>query len=301
MIVSSGKAGTQFGAVQRRFGLLLTVPALIAFVSLILAPFINSLVLAFQEYKLTSDYPLFVGLDNLNRLANDPYFWQSWRTTIVYVVLTTVFTTLLGSLYALLLNEPMKGRAALRAASLLPWVLPSTVTAFLWAWMFNGQYGVINAGLLMIGAIDKPIFWLSEGAGAMLSVIVAKIWLSTPVVMLFMLAALQSLSSDQVEAARIDGAGDFVMIRYIVIPHVRRTLGIVVVLQAMGNLQMFDIIYAMTSGGPVRATTVLSIEVYRRAFENWDLGMASAIGIVWFLTIACVAIPYLRALSDWGR
>ena len=86
------------------------------------------------------------------------------------------------------------------------------------------------------------------------------------------------------------------MIRYIVLPHIQKTLGVVMVLQAMANLQMFDIIYAMTSGGPVRATTVLSIEVYRSRIENWDLGTASAIGIILFLTIAIVAIPYLRSL-----
>ena len=249
-----------------------------------------------NEYNLASDKPRFVGLQNIAKLAGDPYFWQSWRTTVVFVIITTFTTTVLGTAYALLMNEPFRGRSLVRAASLLPWVLPSTVTAFLWVWMFHGQYGIINAGLLSIGIIDRPLFWLSDPAGAMLSVIVAKAWLATPIVMLFVLAALQTLPDEQVEAARIDGAADFAVIRYIVIPHISRTLGIVIVLQAMGNLQMFDVIYAMTSGGPVRATTVLSIEVYRRAFESWDLGLASAIGLFWFATIASVAIFYLRML-----
>jgi multiple sugar transport system permease protein len=294
--ISSTEPDKDFEAAQRRFGLLLTVPAAIAFCILILEPFVNSLWLALNEYNLASDKPRFVGLQNIVKLANDPYFWQSWRTTIVFVVITTFATTVLGTAYALLMNEPFRGRSVVRAASLLPWVLPSTVTAFLWVWMFHGQYGIINAGLLSIGLIDRPLFWLSDPAGAMLSVIVAKAWLSTPVVMLFVLAALQTLPDEQVEAARIDGAADFAVIRYIVIPHISRTLGIVIVLQAMGNLQMFDVIYAMTSGGPVRATTVLSIEVYRRAFENWDLGMAAAVGLFWFATIASVAIFYLRLL-----
>jgi len=294
-VLRLGRAAS-FEARQQRFGLLLTLPALGAFLALILGPFVNSLWLSVHEYKLESEFPKFVGFANFQHLAADSAFWESWRTTIVYVVITTLLTTLAGSAYALLLNEPMRGRAGLRAASLFPWVLPSTVTAFLWAWMFNGQYGIINAALLMVGVIDKPIFWLSNGAGALLAVIAAKAWLSTPVVMLFVMAALQSLSQDQIEAARIDGASDLAVIRHIVIPHIKRTLGIVVVLQAMGNLQLFDVIYAMTSGGPVHATTVLSIEVYRRAFENWDLGMASAVGVIWFLTIAFFAIYYLRTL-----
>jgi multiple sugar transport system permease protein len=294
--ISSTQTDKDFEAAQRRFGFLLTVPAAIAFGILILEPFLNSLWLALNEYNLASDKPRFVGLQNIVKLAGDPYFWQSWRTTLVFVIITTFATTVLGTAYALLMNEPFRGRSVVRAASLLPWVLPSTVTAFLWVWMFHGQYGIINAGLLSVGLIERPLFWLSDPNGAMLSVIVAKAWLSTPVVMLFVLAALQTLPDEQVEAARIDGATDYAVIRYIVIPHISRTLGIVIVLQAMGNLQMFDVIYAMTSGGPVRATTVLSIEVYRRAFESWDLGLAAAIGLFWFATIASVAIFYLRLL-----
>jgi multiple sugar transport system permease protein len=285
-----------FEATQSRFGLLLTVPATLAFCTLILGPFLNSLWLAFHEYRLTSAEPIFVGLRNLQALSRDPYFWQSWWNTLVFVACTTLLTTLLGTLYALLLNEAFPGRTLVRSASLLPWVLPSTVTAFLWSWMLNGQYGVVNAALISAGVIDGPVFWLSNAAGAMMSVVIGKAWLSTPVVMLFVLAALQSVPPEQIEAARIDGATDFAVVRYIILPYLRRTLGIVAVLQAMSNLQTFDIIYAMTAGGPVRATTVLSIEVYRRAFENWDLGMAAAIGIVWFASIAAFALPYLRML-----
>jgi multiple sugar transport system permease protein len=293
---ATGRTLEDFEPAQRRFGFYLTIPALVAFCVLILGPFLNSLWLSLNEYNLTSDHPRFVGLRNLAQLAADPYFWDSWRATILFVVVATVATTILGTVYALLLNEAFKGRTILRAASLLPWVLPSTVTAFLWVWLFHGQYGLINAGLLSVGLISTPIFWLSNPNGAMLSVIIAKAWLATPVVMLFVLSSLQTLPDDQVEAARIDGAGDTAVIRYVVVPHIRRTLGIVIVLQAMGNLQMFDVIYAMTSGGPVRATTVLSIATYRRAFENWDLGMASAIGLFWFVTIAPVALFYLRLI-----
>ncbi|WP_181183594.1 MULTISPECIES: carbohydrate ABC transporter permease [unclassified Mesorhizobium] len=283
-------------AAQHRFGFALTVPALIAFLLLIFVPFARSLWLAFNEYLLTSAEPRFVGLANFVRLFADPGFRESWRVTGIFVICTTSITTLFGTTYALLLNEPMRGRTIIRAASLLPWVLPSTVTALLWSWLYNGQYGVVNAVLLWTGLIHQPIFFLSDSVGAMIAVISAKAWLSTPVVMLFVLAALQSLPQEQVEAARIDGANDFHVIRYVVLPHIRKTLGVMIILQAMGNLQMFDIIYAMTSGGPVRATTVFSIEVYRRAFENWDLGMASAIGVIWFLTIAVIAIPYLRSM-----
>lgn len=286
----------RLGTAQAWFGFGLTVPALVGFLVLILGPFLASVFYALHEYRLESPEPTYVGLRNLHALWGEPQFWQSWRTTILYVATTTGLTALLGTAYALLLNEPFRGSAILRSASLLPWVLPSTVTAFLWAWLFHGQYGVINAGLLTLGALQQPYFWLSTSGGALASIILAKAWLSTPIVMLFVLAALQSLPTDQVEAARLDGAGDGAVLRYVVIPHISRTLGIVIVLQAMGNLQLFDVIYAMTAGGPVRATTVLSIEVYKRAFEQWNLGMAATVGIIWFGTIASVAVIYLRML-----
>ncbi|MBN9497259.1 MAG: sugar ABC transporter permease [Alphaproteobacteria bacterium] len=281
---------------QAWFGLGLTVPALAGFFVLILGPFLASVYFALHEYRIDSAVPTFVGTRNLEALWRETTFWQSWRTTVLYVVVTTGLTAVLGTAYALFLNEPFRGRNIVRAASLLPWVLPSTVTAFLWAWMFHGQYGVINAALLTLGTINQPFFWLSTSNGALAAVILAKAWLSTPIVMLFVLAALQSLPMEQVEAARLDGAGDGAVLRYVVLPHISRTLGIVLVLQAMGNLQVFDVIYAMTAGGPVRATTVLSIEVYRRAFEQWNLGMAAAVGLVWFATIAGVALVYLRML-----
>jgi multiple sugar transport system permease protein len=286
----------RLGTVQAWFGFGLTVPALIGFMVLILGPFLASVFYALHEYRIESPVPTYVGLRNLFALWDEPQFWQSWRTTIGYVGVTTALTALLGTAYALLLNEPFRGSAILRSASLLPWVLPSTVTAFLWAWLFHGQYGVVNAGLLSLGILQQPFFWLSTSGGALAAIILAKAWLSTPIVMLFVLAALQSLPSDQVEAARLDGAGDSAVLRYVVLPHISRTLGIVLVLQAMGNLQVFDVIYAMTAGGPVRATTVLSIEVYKRAFEQWNLGMAASVGIIWFVTIASVALMYLRML-----
>lgn len=285
-----------FGGAQAWFGFALTVPALVGFVVLILGPFLSSVYFALHEYRIESSEPVFVGLRNLETLWRDATFWQAWRTTVVYVAATTALTAVLGTLYAIFLNEPFRGRTIIRAASLLPWVLPSTVTAFLWAWLFHGQYGVVNAFLMTLGAMQQPFFWLSTSNGALSAVILAKAWLSTPIVMLFVLAALQSLPVEQVEAARLDGAGDGAVLRHVVMPHISRTLGIVVVLQAMGNLQVFDVIYAMTAGGPVRATTVLSIEVYRRAFEQWNLGMAAAVGLVWFATIAGIAIVYLRML-----
>jgi len=288
--------GAAYLGAQQRFGFLLTVPALVAYGVLILYPFLNSARLAFYRSTLMAPEPVFRGLENFEQLFGDPDFLLSWLRTLVFVGATTALTVALGLGWAIVLNQGFRGARVLRSLSLLPWVMPSAVTALLWAWLLHGQYGILNAALLTLGVLDQPIAWLATGAWAMAAVVLAKTWLSTALVMTFFLASLQTLSSEQVEAARLDGAADRHVIRYIVLPHVRNTLLVVLVLQAMGNLQQIDVIYAMTGGGPVRATSVLSIEVYKTAFQNWNLGRASAIGVLWFLTIAIPAGIYLRTL-----
>lgn len=281
---------------ERRFGLLLTLPALLAFGVMILWPFLQSLQLAFYKYTLDMQAPAFAGLDNFRKILSDPDMATVWLNTLVFVSLTTVLTLLLGLGWALVMNQSFRGRTWLRSLSLLPWVLPTTVTAFLAAWVFNGQYGVLNALLIHLGWMNEPRTWLAEPPGAMTAVMVAKVWLSVPLFMAFFLAGLQTVSQDQLDAARVDGCGHAGMFWYVVLPHLLPTVVVVTVLGAMGNLQAFDVIYALTQGGPIKATTVLSIEVYKQAFQNWDMGTASAVGVLWFLTIAVPAGFYLRIL-----
>jgi len=150
--------------------------------------------------------------------------------------------------------------------------------------------------LLELGLIDFPQAWLSTQGGAMAAIVITKVWLSVPLFMSFFLAGLQGLDREQVDAARVDGAGNWAVLRDHILPHLKPVLLVVVVLGVIGNLQQFDTIFALTGGGPVRATTVLSIEVYRRAFEQWDIGMASAVGLLWVATILPAAYVYLRHL-----
>jgi multiple sugar transport system permease protein len=279
-----------------RIGLYFAMPALAVFCAVILFPFLDSLRRAFYEDTLMTVAPHFVGLANFHQLLEDGTILGTWMVTVVFVVLTTGLTFALGFAWALILNEHFRGRTLVRALSLLPWVLPSTVVAFLWAWLLNGQYGVLNAALLRLGALAEPVAWLATPEGAMLGVVLAKTWLSIPLFTAFLLAGLQGLPREQVEAARIDGAANAHVLRHVAWPHLRPTIGVLLVLGALGNLQQFDVIYAMTGGGPVRATSVMSIEVRRQAFESWNLGLAAAVGVVWFLTIAGPAFLRLRSV-----
>ena len=281
---------------RRRFGLLLTLPAVAFYLVLILYPFLSSVGLSLFRSTLVAPDPVFRGIDNFVRLADDPGFLAAWLRTLVFVGLATALTVAIGLTWAIVLNQGFRGARMLRSMTLLPWVMPSAVTALLWAWLLNGQYGVLNAYLMRLHLVDAPVVWLASPAGAMAAIVLAKTWLSTALVMTFFLASLQTLPMEQVEAARLDGAGNRNVIRHVILPHVRRTLIVVAVLQAMGNLQQIDVIYAMTGGGPAGATSVMSIEVYKKAFQQWNLGLASAIGVIWFVTISIPATVYLRSI-----
>ena len=278
------------------FGLVIVLPALFVFAAVVGGPFFRAMFMSLHEYTISTPAPIFVGLQNFVDLFQIVEFWNTWLRTIVYVVLNSSLTIALGTTLGILLNEPLPLQRLFRSLALLPWVMPSVVTAMLWAWLLHGQYGLLNAALLSAGLMAKPVFWLSSETGAFVSVVVAKSWLSTPVVMIFVLASMQSLPEEQVEAARLDGARNRDILRFVILPHLRPVLVIVTVLQAMGNLQQFDVIYAMTAGGPVHATTTFSINVYRLAFQDWNLGMASSVGVIWFVTIAIPALFYLRTI-----
>jgi multiple sugar transport system permease protein len=283
-------------AVQRRVGLFMLMPAAIAFSLVILYPFVQALGLSMFEDTLQSTKPTFIGLRNFAEVLLNPEVWSSFGITVIYVGLSTLCTLLLGLGWALLLNQPFRGRGVIRALTLMPWVVPSTVSAFIWAWIFNSRFGLINGVLLELNLIQVPQAWLSTPEGAMMAVILTRVWRSIPLFMAFFLAGLQNVDGEQLDAARVDGAGNFAILRDHVLPHLRPVLIVVVVLGVIGGLQDFDTIYALTGGGPVRATTVLSVAVYRKAFEQWDVGMASAIGVLWVATLLPPAFFYLRLL-----
>jgi len=281
---------------EGRFGLLLLVPALLAFCIVVLFPFIEALSLSFYKYTIEMSEPRWNDFANFVRVFSDPTILGSFLTTAVFVAGATFFSLVLGLIWAIILNHPFPGNNALRGISLLPWVMPAVVAAFLWGWIFNSRYGLINALLTELGLIEYPIAYLSTSAGAMIAVIIAKVWLSVPLFMAFFIAGLQNLDKEQLEAARADGAGNFHILKDHVLPHLKPVILVTVVLGVVGNLQHFDTIWALTGGGPVRATSVLSIEVYRRAFEQWDIGFAATVGVVWVATILPPAYFYLREL-----
>lgn len=280
-------------------GVAFIAPAFVFIALAMIWPLTLSISKAFFGTEPGSREPVFEGLDNFFYLFSSPTLIKTVPITIGFVIGATALAFLLGMLWALVLEQIRRGRSILRAITLVPWVLPSVVTAFLWAWIFNGQFGLLNGIGTTTGLLGEDVVWLADPTAANAAVIVARAWQSMPWFVLMFIAGLQSVPVDLVEAVRVDGGGNWRVFRYVILPHLRFTMLVATILGAMGNLHLFDLIYAMTGGGPAGSTSVMSLVVYQQAFEVFDLGTAAAIGVIWMLLLVIPTVLYVRsALPD---
>ena len=277
------------------FGYALLLPALLAFCLIILYPFANSMLMSLTDQSMLKLGRRFIGLANFRKIASDPNFLSVLVNTVVFVTGSVALPFILGFVWAIILNEKFRLAEFLRGVTLVNWIIPSTAIGFLWMWLFNGDYGVINGLLRHLGVIDENINWLGQERAAMLVVILARTWQLLPWYMAFIIGGLQGVSLEQTEAAKIDGATNWTILRHVVIPEMRPILSLVLILGVIGALQQFDLIWVMTEGGPARATTTLAIEVYRNAFKNWNLGLAASVGVVWVIVLSVFSFLYIRA------
>lgn len=273
--------------------LLLLAPAMTLLFTVILYPLLNSMYIGLLDKSLITGGEEFVGLENIVDVLSSN-FLPILLNTLVFAIGATLLPFLIGFGVALVLNGPIRGRGFWRGAFLLPWLVPSVIVSFLWLWIFNANYGVLNGFLRNLGLIDSNIAWLSNGASAMTAVIIAKTWQTFPWIAIMILAALQTIPPELYEAASIAGANRWQLFRYVTMPHLRGVSSIVILLSLIWNFQHFETIYVMTQGGPAKATTTFSVAVYQTAFQAFDLGRAGALGILWMVLLSLVVVVYLR-------
>lgn len=272
---------------------LLVLPAAALLLAIIVYPLLNSMLIGFLDKSLIYGGGTFVGFKNLEAVLNNE-FVPVLGNTLVFATGATLLPFLIGFGAALILNGPIPARGFLRGAFLLPWLVPSVIASFLWLWIFNANYGVLNGFLRSLGVISQNNSWLSSGGSAMLAVLLAKTWQTFPWIAVMLLAGLQTIPADQMESAAIDGANRWNRFTHVTLPHLRNVIGIVLLLSLIWNFQHFETIYVMTQGGPAKATTTFSVAVYQTAFQAFDLGKAGALGILWMLLLSVVVIVYLR-------
>ncbi len=287
-------------AQRARAAWVLVLPALLLLASVAGWPLLRTLFYSFTDAALdTPELYNFVGFDNYLSFADgdsfgvlgDPLWWQSVRNTLWFTGWSVSFELVLGMLVALLMNQKFRGQGLLRTAILVPWAIPTIVTAKMWGWMFHDQYGVINDLLLRVGLIDTPLAWIAEPTLSMWAVVFADVWKTVPFMALMLLAALQMIPADLYEAARVDGASAWQRFTRITLPLIMPAMIVALIFRVMDALRVFDLIYVLTSN----SEATISISGYARdqmvAYQ--EMGSGSAASVLVFMMVAGIAACFL--------
>jgi multiple sugar transport system permease protein len=279
---------------EQRTGWILLIPALLVLALVFAYPILRAFWLSlFTENLGTNLEPVFSGVRNYQRMAQDGRFWQTIANTSIFTVVAIAFEFVLGMIVALVLNQSFKGRGILRTIAIIPWALPTALIALTWTWIFNDQYGVLNDILRRLGLIEQGINWLGNPTLAMIATIAADVWKTTSFMAILLLAGLQSISEDLYEAHKIDGATPWQSFRQITLPLLMPVILIAILFRFAQSFGVFDLVQVMTAGGPAGATEMVSLYIYSTVMRYLDFGYGAALVVVTFLIlIAVVAIAF---------
>jgi len=283
--------------VRKRQDWLWYVPASALLLVVVLYPILHTLLLSFFRENLTTGFALQAeGLGNFRRLLADSRFRNSVGITLLFSAVSVAAEFGLGLLLALSAQRMNQWRNAVRAVLLIPWTMPTAVTAVLWAWIFNDQYGVLNTLLMRIRLIAQPVAWLAQPSSAMFAIIAADVWKTVPFVFLILLAGLQSVPQDLYEAIEIDGGRPWSAFRYVTWPHLRPFVFVALVFRFVQAFAVFDLVWAMTGGGPGGATETVSVYTYRTYMRYLDFGYGSALIVATVVILAVFAAVLYQIL-----
>ncbi len=280
-----------------RLALLFLLPSF-AFVGLFtLFPIFESFRLSFYRMILTLPWlgQKFVGWENYTDLWTDPVAMQALTTTLIFVAVTIPLELLFGLGMALVMNEVFRGRGLLRAVVLIPWAIPTVVSSQMWRFIFNDRYGLFN--FVLFGDDTARYFApMADPQLALIAIMVAEVWKTTPFPALIILAGLQTIPDELYEAAGIDGATAWQKFRHVTLPLISPALLLALLFRTIDALRVFDLVFVMTQGGPADATNVLQFYGYKKTFAEGMVGYGSAIAVGVFVLSLTVALIYLRVL-----
>jgi multiple sugar transport system permease protein len=277
-------------------GVWFCVPFLVVYAAFLIYPMLLGVRLSLFNWSLTgTGTDQFLGLGNYRELIADDAVWESLWHTVLFTLLSTPPLVGIALLMALLTNRTMRFRWLYRLAYFAPYVLPVSVVVLIWTWLYQPGFGLINGTLTALGLPE--IDWLTDERWAMLAVVIATVWWTVGFNYLLYLAGLQDIPDELYEAADIDGAGPLAKLRRITLPLLKRTTGLVLVLQILASLKIFDQIYLMTYGGPNFATRPIIQYIYESGFTNYRIGYASAISYVFFALIVLVSLAQFKLFA----
>lgn len=256
-------------------------------------PIANAVLLSFQDYTLrTRKNPTWNNFENYIELYESGELQLYFENTLVFVVAVVILQFVLAMGIALLIGNDLPGKNAFRGLFLMPWTIPSVVTALVWLLLFQPEYGLINHILATLGIMDSNTQWVQNPKLAMPAVVIVSVWRQLPIVLVMLVAGLQTIPIELVEAARIDGANALRVFRHIKLPFLAPIIYTSILLAIIRNFQMFTLIYNLTAGGPLKRTMTLALASHMEAFRRFDMGKGAAIGVVWLVVLMFITLVF---------
>jgi multiple sugar transport system permease protein len=284
------------------FAFLLNAPALLAIVLLIGYPIVYSFWLSLHRYNLKRPSVFrFIGVENYLAILRSDEFWAALEVTLAFTALGVALVVVLALLIALLLNEPFPGRGLVRTVVLVPWAIPPVVNGLMWQWIYDAKVGALNGLLVGLRLLPGYRGWLSSPTDALLALVMAHVWNALPVAVILLLAALQTIPAELYDAGRVDGSGAWRLFRHVTLPWLAQPLLVVLILQTMLAIRVFDILYVLTAGGPGTATTTLVWQTYLTTFDSLDFGLGNAYAYTISLITLGLALVYFHLLYRRGE
>lgn len=279
---------------ERENGNRFVMPAVVLLSLVTIYPLLSVLYLSLQRRLPIFDVSKFTGLDNYRFLLTDDRFWNAFRNTVYFAATSVTLELLFGLVIALLLNRSFRLKGVVTALVLIPWAVPTVVSARMWEWMYNTDFGILNYLLGM------KINWLGSPFWALNAAVFMDVWKATPFVVILLLAGLKMIPREIYQAARIDGAGAWSIFMKITLPLLMPVILVVLIFRTLDALRIFDAVYVLTGGGPANTTETLSIYAYKVLFQTLQFGYGSTLSVVVFLCIGSLSVLYMRLLRAEG-
>lgn len=285
---------------KEKMGYIFLIPSIIIILVMVVYPVVKTIYLSFFNLRIQTLAmgKTYIGLKNFIYLINDRDFFTSLNFTIIFTVVAVSLETVIGIMFALVMNRKLPGQDIIRTSVLIPWAIPTIISGLMWKFMYSQQYGVINYVLLKLNFIKEAIPWLSDSFVAVVATIIADVWKTTPYMSLLILSGLQTVPRQIYEAAAIDGATKVQCFFRITLPLIKSVLSVAILFRILATFRIYDLIAVLTNGGPANATQSLSLYTIKTYFNFGNLGYGAALATVTFIISLIISMFFLQALKS---
>ena len=293
-VIKTSRATRLSWSRQGWLGYLLVAPLMLWLAGTILYPLFSAIRISFLDVGIIGTGGNFVGLDNYTRILGSEKFWSALGRSLVWVVSNAVLQTFAAFITAVILKQRFRGQGLARIWVILSWIVPTVVVVIIWRWLLGTSGGIVNYALVSLGLVDQPVGFFSSGSSSMNTLIFINSWRWFPLMALILLAGMQGIPDDLYEAASVDGASGWQRFRHITIPALQPVLFVLGLVGTLWSINVFDVIWLLTRGGPSSATTTVPVFIYDTAFNSYRLSRSAAASVIVGIILLVFAALFIR-------